>query len=266
MNRLLIPLSFIVASTLSSHVAASNVWVIDMSRLHEEGPELNYCCKPSYSQPKNPATLEAIEEDKCGTLERYSDGLVARIEANGNRIETWKSGNLSASMPHSSIAAVDCFIKASLNRARLRGLDSSHLQSRLLQFSRYYLKMNEPSKCLPLATEYLKIQKDVGAQGFPLALAESISGQNQVKLQHNSDAIPLLQDAAAYFRTNDQLEYATIENNLGDPFLNSGEPAIALHHFEISQKVSKRHGFRELNLLARQNCRIAHAAMVASKK
>lgn len=122
--------------------------------------------------------LRATETVNGLTTEEFSDGLVVQIDSSGNRNERLTSANfaLESKVPdayhHKSSKTVDSYIGTLLNLGRMKGQNSSLLQSRLFQYSSYYLSLGETSKAQPLVKEFFEIQNRIHEKGEPFTDAE----------------------------------------------------------------------------------------------
>jgi tetratricopeptide (TPR) repeat protein len=215
-----------------------------------------------------PGTLLSVETKNGKTIEKYSDGLIAEIDHDGNRKETRTKDNFSmeglvpdAYKKDQRDEAVEGFISTLIDIADLRGPNTSQAQSRLRQFSAYYLKMKDPSKAEPLAQKYLHIQQ-VLRTAEPLAYAQRNLGEIDIALGKFTEAIPLLQAAAAYYKSSpDRLSYCNALNDCGYALLRAGRPDACRMPLEECLLVAKENSFSELKKKAKENLRQASKTM-----
>ncbi len=128
----------------------------------------------------DPATIQSVRIKHGKTIEKYSNGLIVKIDPKGNRKEIFKSEEyvFEATVPSEygkeSSAIVDDFIDTLLLFGLQDGKCSPQHQSRLYQFANYYLSINEPKKAAPLILRYIEIKREIHENGAPLSDAEKI--------------------------------------------------------------------------------------------
>jgi hypothetical protein len=140
--------------------------------------------------PNEIVFLKSTEVDKSRTIEKYSDGLVAEIQQDGTRNERKASigfqfeAHVPSTYGQKDNRIVDGYIRNNLHLGRLKGANSSLLQSRLYQYATYYLSVGEEQKAEPLIKEFLEIRNRVHSKGQPLTNAEVQYG-NALKARSN---------------------------------------------------------------------------------
>lgn len=130
------------------------------------------------SDKRNIGFLLSSKIDAGKLVEQYSNGLLVEIDPDGNRKELQSASHfeMEAKVPGSysqkDCVAVDDFIKNVVHLGRMKGQSSSFLQSRLFQYSSYYLSLGETSKAQALIKEFFEIQNRIHEKGEPFTDAE----------------------------------------------------------------------------------------------
>lgn len=198
----------------------------------------------------DPGTLISVESKNDKVVEKYSDGLTTEIDQNGS-VEEFKpadnytmknSCNLETMPPELR----DDDISTLINLAFMHGhqdWNDSRVQSRLRQFSSFYLKIHEPEKAEPLAKMYLHCQHVLHTSGEPVAFAQANLGEAKAALGKSEEAIPLLRAAAAYYRdAPDHLRYCNILSDLGCALSRSGHPKEGKAYLGDARKTAAQFG------------------------
>jgi len=199
-------------------------------------------------------TLVSVEKKNGTAIEKYSDGLTVQIGADDSIRDdcpkdqyTMEARVIGESAPEQ---VIDDNISMLLDFAWMHGHrnpNDSRVQSRLRQFSTYYLKKKEPEKAKPLAARYLHIQKVLQVKGEPLAFAQRNLADADLALGEFNEAIPLLSEAMEYYEhEGDKLIYCNILSDLGDALLKVNRPQEALSNLEICRKTITENRFESL--------------------
>jgi hypothetical protein len=203
----------------------------------------------SKSSSLDPGTLVSVETKNGETIEKYSDGWIVHISKNGDFSEdsTESPATMAASFPSGygekkDNSEIDDFISEIIGLSWMHGgsdENSSCLQSRLRQFSSYYLNMGEPAKALPLAEQYLQIQEVLKVGGEPLAFAQKNLGEAKLAVSKSDEAVLLLQESSRYYHSSKNIPlYCATSNVLASALIKSGRPDEALKILYACQKVA----------------------------
>jgi tetratricopeptide (TPR) repeat protein len=203
------------------------------------------------SSSLDPGTLVSVETKDGETIEKYSDGLIVHISKNGDFSEdsTESPATMEVNLPSDYGHAkdnmmVDDFIEETIDLSWMHGgwdENSSSFQSRLRQFSSYYLSMGEPAKAVPLAEQYLQIQKVLKVGGEPLAFAEKNLGEAKLAMNKLDEAIPLLEESLRYYESSKNVALFCVTSNvLASALTKSGRPDEALKILYACQKTASQ--------------------------
>lgn len=220
-----------------------------------------------------PGTLLSVETKDGKTVERYSDGLIVELSPNGERDERREQDQQSM---HSCMPSgygvmppsedVDSFIDSLIGLAGIYGPNNSQLQSRLREYSVYFLRMKEPSKAEPLAEEYLHIQKVLHTKN-PLAFAQRNLGEVKSELGKYQEAAPLFEAAASFYKgAQDQMSYCNALNGWGLALIKSGRAQEAIKPLDDCIKVASEHSLPTLEKQAVVNRDLAQKLVSDPKK
>jgi tetratricopeptide (TPR) repeat protein len=220
----------------------------------------------------DPGTLQSVQIKSGTTIEKYSDGLTVEIGKDGcikdeSSIDHYE---MTATPPEAygqekDNGMVDNFISQMLDFAWMHDgqvPNGSRQQSRLRQFSEYYLNMREPQKAEPLARRYLQTQKVLKVTGEPLAFAMQLLGRAELSLNDFKQAVPLLEDASAFYKQDpDQFRYCELLIDLSKALLQTGKVDEALQRLDTCRKLIQDHSFNSLTAKANSSYKAASLAL-----